>query len=394
MQDKLNVIVQKLKNDPKWFDDNGIIVKEKGDYYILNYHQFAPKNEYNVLTRGLVISKNGTIVSCPFFRFFNYGEPTAAQVDFSDSDVLEKLDGSLVGVFFPLGDVENPAWHFRSLLSTHQKDRDFAIKGFVLGDESPLLMEVEPYLKKVNFKKAIGYDIRYFTLVFEFISHANAVITKYEEDQFGLYLIGTRYNPTLHELNEEALDALANTLGVRRPRRWKADSYEEVLSMMANFPKDYEGFVIRDRWTGARIKIKSEDYLRRHRLLTKLNYKNLIPLYFQGERGEIEAYFPQTKQIFDEIQEANETFVQKAVSVLNHWKDKKVSRKDVALGIVGKEQREVCSIVFKLLEQDLNKDEREEAARVFVKNMSATALIEAWSLNEDLVEEVVSEIIA
>lgn len=388
MQDKLDVIVNKLQaNQEDWFLENGITVKSKDGYWVLNYNQFAPKNQYNILTRGLVIHKDGYIASCPFFRFFNYGEPTAASVNFNESSVIEKLDGSLVGVFFPDGDTENPAWHFRNLLSAHQQDRDFAIKGFVLSEEVPLLMEVAPYLDKIEFGK-VWTD---FTLIFEFISRANAVITKYEEEQYGLYLIGARHLPTLREFSEDDLDHAAKILKVRRPRRWNASSYEEVLEMMSGFPKDYEGFVIRDNVTGDRIKIKSEDYLKRHRLLTKLNYKNLIPLYFLGERGEIEALFPQTKQIFDEVENCYNNFVKKVYDVLMHWQSKNVSRKEVALGIVGKEPREVCAIVFKMLETV--KSGQEAAVGEAVRNMRVESLIEAWKLKDDLIEDVVDEIL-
>jgi len=396
MHDKLlQEITEHLKsNNTVWFEEQHIVVKDKGDYWILNYHQFTPnKTPYNVLTRGLVIHKSGKVASAPFFRFFNYGEPTAATVEFANSDVLEKLDGSLVGVFFPNGDLDNPVWHFRSLISAHQKDRDFAIKGFVLNEgEYPLLMEVKPFLEQINFKKAVGFDVGNFCFMFEFVSRANAVITKYDEQQYGLYLTGARYIPSLYELDEDALDALARVIGVRRPRRWSADSYEEVTAMMGNFSKDYEGFVVRDRTTGHRIKIKSEDYLKRHRLLTKLNYKNLIPLYFDGERSEIEAYFPQTKAIFDEIEASYEAFVQEALRVLLYWQNKNVSRKEVALGIVDKEPRYICSVVFKMLETV--KTGQESAVRDFVRKMQVPTLIEAWGLKDDLVEEVVSEIIA
>lgn len=383
---KLDVIINHLKNqNHNWFLDNGIIVKDKGNYWVLNYVQYADKNPYNVLTRGLVVHKSGRIASCPFFRFFNYGEPTAAAIDFANADILEKLDGSLVGVFFPEG-VDSPFWHFRSLLSAHQKDREFAIKGFVFNEESPLLMEVYPYLKSIEFKE----DLKEYSLMFEFISRANAVVTKYDPDQYGLYLIGARHLPTLSELTELELDELARTLGIRRPKRWDASSYEEVIRMMEEFPKEkvYEGFVIRDRITGERNKIKNEDYLKRHRLLTKLNYKNLIPLYFDGERGEIEAYFPQSKEIFDKIETAYTNMVKEALKVLLFWQDKKVSRKEVALGIIGKESSYICSIVFKLLEHV--KDGHESAIREFVRKMAVSTLIEAWNLQE--IETMISEI--
>jgi hypothetical protein len=387
MHEKLRFIADNLGNEV-WFEQNGIVAKEKGEYWVLNYRQHAPKNEYNVLTRGLVLHKNGNVASVPFFRFFNYGEPTAAKVNFVNSDVLQKLDGSLVGVCFPEKDVTNPVWHFRSLLSTHKQDREFAIKGFVLNEaESPLLMEVEPYLKQIKFTD----DLVGYSLVFEFISRVNAVITKYQPHEYGLYLIGARHLESLYELSEDGLDDLAKRLEVRRPQRWKANSYEEVLAMMVNFPKDYEGFVIRDRETGERIKIKSEDYLKRHRLLTKLNYKNLIPLWFDGERGEIEAYFPQTKMIFDEVEANHEQFVKRTMDVLLYQQGRNVSRKDVALDIVDRQPRYICSIVFKHIDV---KEDQEKKVRQFVREMRVDALIEAWSLKDEIVEDVVSDIIA
>jgi hypothetical protein len=387
MQEKLTLIAENLKkSDAKWFEEQGIIVKEKGDFWILNYHQFATKTPYNVLTRGLVIHKDGRVVSCPFFRFFNYGEPTAANVDFSNSDIMEKLDGSLVVVCFPERDMINPVWHFRSLISTHQKDVDFAIKGFLGETKYPLLMSVYPYIKQIKFPR----ELEEYSLMFEFISRANALITRYEPEQYGLYLIGARHLPSLNELTEVQLDDLAGHLGIRRPRRWNADSYDEVLAMMANFAKDYEGFVVRDRKTGERIKIKSKDYVERHHLLSSLSYTRLIPRYFEGERGEIEAYIPQSKAIFDKIEEANNNFTKKVLDVLLHWQSKDISRKEVALGIVGKEPRHVCSVVFKLLDV---KSDQEVAIKKIIKEMHPPTLIEAWGLKDELVEEVVQDII-
>lgn len=385
MQDKLDTIIQNLKNqNHNWFLDNGIIVKDKNDYWVLNYIQYADKNPFNILTRGLVIHKSGKIASCPFFRFFNFGESHAAKIDFANADIMEKLDGSLVGVFFP-ENVKNPIWHFRSLLSAHEKDRDFAIKGFVLNEETPLLMEVYPYLKEIEFKN----DLKEYSLMFEFICKANTVVTQYEPSQYGLYLIGARHLPTLYELTESELDNLASNLEIRRPKRWNASSYEEIIKMMEEFPKEkvYEGFVIRDRITGLRNKIKNEDYLKRHRLLTKLNYKNLIPLYFDGERGEIEAYFPQSKEIFDKIEKCYTNMAAKVLEVLLLWQNKNVSRKEVALGIVGKESKYICNLVFKLLEV---KQEQKFAINELIRKIPVPALIEAWNLKE--IENTINEI--
>lgn len=367
MIDKLNYIVEKLvTSDFGWFENTGIVVKDKGEYWMLNYHQFFNKNEYNVLTRGMVVSKRGEIVSCPFFRFFNYGESTAAEINFSNSDVLEKLDGSLVGVFFKNRDVSLPVWHFRSLISSCMKDNNLSIKGFKLDKKDYfLLQEVEPYLSKIEFDN-VWSD---YCLVFEFISKANSVITHYNSDQYGLYLIGARNLNNFKELSEDGLDVVADDLKVKRPRRWHTNSYEKIVSMMNNFPKDYEGFVVRDRKTGERIKIKNEEYVKRHRLLTKLNIKDLIPLYFDGERSEIEIYHPESKEIFDHIEGSYNDLINESIKVLKYWKEKKCSRKEVALGIIGKERKEVCSVVFKFIDKDLDDNQMFNSVRDFVRSI-------------------------
>src|SRR5687768_15710729 len=110
MHNKLQIIIDHLTNNNfQWFLDHGIEVSDKQSHWMLNYNQFGEKNEFNVLTRGLVVEKSTVkIVSFPFTRFFNLGEPHAASVDIDNSDVLEKLDGSLIGVHFSNN---LPVWH-------------------------------------------------------------------------------------------------------------------------------------------------------------------------------------------------------------------------------------------------------------------------------------------
>lgn len=396
MNAQLQTIVDNLlAGNHQWLVDNYIVYKDKGDYWVLNYHKIADKNEYNMLTRGLVIHKTGKLTSVPFFRFLNFGEPKAAKVDFNNSDVMEKLDGSMVGVCFPSGDVTKPVWHFRNLLSTYQQDRDFVIKGFVHNEEAQLLDEVKVYLDQITFPKE-WVD---FTLIFEFVSRCNAVVTRYEPEQYGLYLIGARHLPSLKEMDENYLDELAKHLNVRRPRRWDANSYDEIMAEMAKLPKEkvYEGFIIRDRITGERNKVKNDDYVKRHRLLDKLSYKNLLPLWFEGEQEEILTYFPKTKEIFDKIENAVNAFAKEAVDALLYWQHRDGTRKDKAIGIQAIVRKPVASIVFKFLEE---KCDRETNHRNVMEFLSLAAkertkfLIEQLSLKDDVIEGVIDEMIA
>lgn len=61
--------------------------------------------------RGTILDEldNWRHVSRPFSKFFNYGEGLAATIDWSKARVLEKLDGSLVCLYFYAG-----KWHVQT----------------------------------------------------------------------------------------------------------------------------------------------------------------------------------------------------------------------------------------------------------------------------------------
>jgi hypothetical protein len=340
-KDSLKTLVDKVKEgNEQWFDNNHITVKVKArtnnnpEMWILNYIQGAPvDNPYMVLTRGLVIDKeNGKVLSMPFKRFGNMGEDIGgfrSSVDISKSEILEKLDGSMLGVFFPTSDPNNPVWHTRKMISTH--DLNVKTTGFG-GDEEEesLMQEAGKYVKKLNFKSEDTDK----TWIFELIHKERPVITKYKSDELGVYLIGARNLNTFQEYSEDELDEMARNIGAKRPRRWETrSSQEEIKAMMADFADDFEGFVLRQKDTGERAKLKSKDYLQRHALIGKTNYKNLIPLWLKGEQTEIITYLPETKVKFDRIEQLFEDKVKQLAEIAKHYKTRYTDKKSLALGM-------------------------------------------------------------
>ena len=79
----------------------------------LKYSQIeSPMGEIIVQQcRGIILDEdnNWKIVSYPFSKFFNYGEGHASQIDWSTAKVYEKLDGSLMTLYFYQGN-----WHAQS----------------------------------------------------------------------------------------------------------------------------------------------------------------------------------------------------------------------------------------------------------------------------------------
>ena len=345
----LRTIIQKIiAGDEKWLTEKDIIAQEKSGFYIVNYNQFGEKNEYSRLVRGMVIEKPAPgsqiqdvlslIRSFPFTRFFNKAEESADKVNLSNADMLEKLDGSMVGVFFLNGNIKDPHWHTRRMLSAHQPDRDMTLTSFH-GKEHHLINLIGEYVKQISFDEKDGE----YTFVFEFIHDATTVWTKYGEDKYGLHLIGARNLSDHAEMSEQELDDTAQRLGTPRPKRWDSVNDINVInSLMQQMAKEisgFEGFVFRDKETGKRIKLKDEDYVRFHHMLDKLTYKNLLINVIKGETDEILSYFPKAKERMDVIYEKYVDLVKRVSQQVIKWRDKNLNKKELVEKLNGRKAK-------------------------------------------------------
>ena len=370
-EENLLTILQMLyAGETKWFDEHFIQVGNKHPYWILNY-MAGPRNEYNCLCRGLVVRQSmikpkatseffSLVESFPFTRFYNYGEPEAADVDLGNADMLEKLDGTMVSVFFSkskeqLDDVESsPLWHTRKLISTHVPDTKLESVGFH-GGKFKLLQLIGENVQSLQFHKL---DAKY-TLTFELIHNATFVLTKYRREQWGLYLIGARNTHSFEECTEDQLDRIANRIEAKRPKRYDSvDDFDFIQRMMqaASIEQpDFEGFVFRDKETYDRIKVKDPSYVEHHHLIESLSYKNLITLVLKGEADEVIAYFPLASEKIDKIADAIEKFVYMAIREVQKWREKKIDRKEAAIRIFQNKEikdRYLAGIVIQNFEEE------------------------------------------
>ena len=120
------IISNAVGGNSRWLTQQNIWVGDKGSYFVLNYGP-GQRNEFDRLVRGMVIRKPDVkvadllslIVSFPFVRFHNQHEKEAAPVNFQNAQMIEKLDGTMVGVFF---DGSELRWHTRKMICTHPSD--------------------------------------------------------------------------------------------------------------------------------------------------------------------------------------------------------------------------------------------------------------------------------
>ena len=212
------------------------------ELYIYNYTQFAQFervwNEVTLACRGLILNDTNEIIARPFPKFFNLGEPEAQELPPTSFQVFDKLDGSL-GILYWLDG--KPFIASRGSFSSEQSDK-----------ANELL-----YQKYVDVIPNLNPS---YTYLFEIIYPENRVVVDYGAEE-KLVLIGIVETKTGIEL------PLVN-IGFPLVKEYTNFSKIEELSQQKW--ENHEGFVIRFE-NGFRVKVKFEEYVRLHRILTQFS---------------------------------------------------------------------------------------------------------------------------
>jgi RNA ligase len=188
------------------------------------------------MCRGLVTNSKGEIVARPFKKFFNMEE--GKHTPTSEFEVYEKMDGSL-GIMFE-----------------YNGEMVCATRGSFASDQANWMMN---FAKEYNYQDII---VGGFTYLFEIIYPENRIVVDYQ-GQERLVLLGIINTNTGEELPYdnwfEQFDVVKKYDGIK--------DYSTLKSMISN---DAEGYVIRFS-NGDRMKIKGEEYLRLHKIMTNLS---------------------------------------------------------------------------------------------------------------------------
>lgn len=311
----------------------GISVKEYPEegLYVLNYSQIdSPKTDPVVMEcRGLIINKEFNPVCRPFDRFFNLGEAlnVTEGFDFNNSVAYEKADGSLVKVYWWNGfwRVATRGTAFaESENYTGEKFESLILKALGVGDLTELSHALDEVVE------------RGITLIMEYTSPDNRVVTPYKEDS--MVLLGARYNTPLGE-EYAAIDFIARCLqdeglNVRAAETYNLDSPEQVKEFVNSLPDLQEGVVCHDKVSGLRLKVKSETYVAVHKLRGEClpTPKRIMGLVVTNETDEYLTYFPEEKSRFTPYMESFKTFRDEVVTVYNKVKSIE-SQKDFAVTV-------------------------------------------------------------
>lgn len=263
-----------------------LIVKEKDDYTLLKYNQLESDFSNKIVKecRGIILNKDNKIVCFPFVKFFNYGEQYADSIDWSTARVLEKIDGSLIKLWY-----DKDTW----MWSTN---------GNIDADSLPLELDPLTSLKCSAktwgdlIRSAVNYSNldfsklnKNYTYMFELVSPFTTVVIPYEEIK--LYHLATRDNINYKEVEVD--------IGIEKPKSYPLRTLDDCVKATEQMDKSHEGFVVVDG-NYHRVKIKNPLYLKMHRMANNGNItiRGLLQLIEAGDEDEFLSYFPQyTKEV-------------------------------------------------------------------------------------------------
>ena len=195
-------------------------------------------DEVTLATRGLVTDSSGRVVARPFKKFFNLEETKHTPTQ--EFEVFEKMDGSLGIVFL---------WEGRVV---------YATRGSFASDQAKWMAM---WANRYNFSEVLAEG---YTYLFEIIYPENMIVVNYGGES-RLVLLGVIKTDTGEEIS---WDELSTFEGWDLVERYDGISDYNLLKGMVK--SNREGFVVRFS-NGSRVKIKGEEYLRLHRIMTNLS---------------------------------------------------------------------------------------------------------------------------
>lgn len=221
-------------------------------------------DENTSICRGLITNLRGDVVARPFPKFFNLGEHEGEESALpkinwkQDFTATKKADGSL-GILY----------------KTH-RGYDLATRGSFTSDQAAKARVIF-YAK--GYDKYL-YNLEDYTYLFEIIFPENRIVLDYGSME-DLILLDVIHTETGKSIPHQSLRNIAEAIGCPIVEYIQTDEIALKESSKKNVENE-EGYVVRFD-NGMRIKVKFEEYVRLHRLITGVNAKHIWESLMNGQ---------------------------------------------------------------------------------------------------------------
>lgn len=289
-------------------------ISEDDGYVLFKYNQIASDFNEEICkeARGLILDTqdNFRVVRYAFKKFFNVDEDFAARLDWDSAVATEKIDGSIMSVWFARG-----KWH----LSTNGTIDAFKAE---LNGVGPYKTFGELFESVLPLSTFAHYN-KHRCWTFELVSPYNKVVIDYPETK--VYLLSVRDMDSLEELTLDAVEMLADANGLTVPERYDLNNEADYRKVVEQMPEGHEGIVVRDV-NGERVKIKTLLYFEMHRAKNNgvITLERIVDLIRANDHYEFLSYFPEYQSVFDDVKrqiDNTEVVVEKVRQDVAEWKN-------------------------------------------------------------------------
>lgn len=259
------------ENDLDHALEQGLVTERKHpefNLWIYNYSKSAQYsrtwNDVTINCRGLILDGNADIVARPFKKFFNYGEEQVDLAPDTPVKAFDKADGSL-GIIYPTPDGKVSV----------------ATRGSFESDQA---LWATDHLKDKGITQDDFMNFDEYTYLCEIVGAFNRIVLDYGdfEGLIGLACVDIESGVAIDPISTFAFDRYIQHFP-------EITTLKEALS--APDRQNSEGLVLRLEG-GDSLKIKQEDYVKAHKIVTGLNERAIWEALVRGEADELISSLP------------------------------------------------------------------------------------------------------
>ena len=306
--------------------------------YLFRYHQIRStfSNEIVQEARGIILDSadNWKIVCYPFTKFFGLNEKHAASIDWSSARVYEKLDGSMMSLYW-----YNEDWRVSSSGVADASGMVDSLFNMERGKKETEKQEKQEKKTYATLFWKVWRQLGYHTppdstkcYVFELTSPENRIIVHHLK--YNLELIFARSLVTLKEEDPEVVGKEMGWNVVTRKHNF--DSVEHVRNSVKDMnPRHSEGYVICDAQY-RRVKVKCPEYVRlAHVPGGQVGSLAVIRVIQNNEGEEWVSIFPHAKEQYEHWKSLYDHAVNKIAAVWEECAPLAGDRKAFSAKVVG-----------------------------------------------------------
>mgnify|MGYP000023387693 FL=1 len=265
----MNEFLYKLEQ----YSRTGHLFKQTHRTLPLSIWNYSPEVQYNQLwdeitlqCRGLVTDNEGNVIAYPFKKFFNIEENRHRPTE--NFEVYEKMDGSLGILFFYEG-----KWVV-------------ATRGSFTSPQAVKAREM------LDTKYNLESIPKGYATLFEIIYPENRIVVDYGDEE-KLVVLGMTNRFNGKELDYESVVNMHSESGIPVVKRY--DGIRDYSDLKSKVEQNAEGFVVKFS-NGDRMKIKGEEYLRLHKIMTNVSTTGIWEFVSNG--GDVNEFL---KDVPDEF---------------------------------------------------------------------------------------------